>query len=85
MREVNSQKKSPAMRKILRFFGPNRAYGKSSIDHDEEYQMTDQMTDPAYSNRFNVYTVKAANFALLEAERKKADAFMQKQKQSFVC
>ncbi|MGQ9552412.1 MAG: hypothetical protein ACUVUE_08315 [Candidatus Bathycorpusculaceae bacterium] len=80
MRGINL-KKSPAIRKILRLFAPNGAYGKSSIDHDEKRPAT----DPVYLNRFNVYTVKATNSALLEAERKKAEAFMQRKKHSFIC
>jgi len=81
MREMNSQKKFSMIRKILRLFELNGAYRQSSIVDDEKYQMT----DPVYSKRFNVYMLKATNFALLEAERKKAEAFMERQKQSFIC
>jgi len=81
MREINSQKKSPTIRRILRLFELNRAYGKSSIANDEKYKIT----DPEYSKRFNVDAMKATSFALLEADRKKAEAFMERQKQSFIC
>ena len=81
MRGINSQKKSPAIRKILRLFEFTGAHGKSSIDHDEKRPAT----DPVYPNRFNVYTLKATSSALLEAERKKAEALMQRKKHSFIC
>lgn len=79
MRRINSKEKSPTIRKILRLLTLNRACGKPSIGDDEKHQMTDP--DPG---RFNAYTLRATNFALIEAELRKAEALMQSRKKSFI-
>ena len=40
---------------------------------------------PADYNSFNIHAWKATQTALLEAERKKAEALMERQKRPFIC
>jgi hypothetical protein len=77
MRTINSQEKSPTIRKILRLLTLNRACGKPSIGDNEKHQLTDP-------GGFNAYTLRATNFALIEAELRKAEALMQSRKISFI-
>lgn len=71
MRIINFQKKLSKIGKILRLLTFNRTFGKPSIGDYEKYRMNDPD-----SRRFNTYALKAINLALIEAERRKAEALI---------
>ena len=68
MKEINVRKKNSLARKILRILGINREFVRLSSTQEEE---SVRVSIPANYNSW-----KATETALLEAERKKAEALM---------
>lgn len=76
MKEVNARKKNSLARKILQIFGMDRVFVQSTSIQEESVHIN----IPANHNYW-----KENETALLEAERKKAQALMERQRRPFLC
>ena len=76
MKTIKPQKKGSLTGKVLRLFGTNRGFEEPSSDQEET-----RVGIPAT----NYYNHKGIKSALLEAERKKAEALMEWQRRRFIC
>ncbi len=68
--------------KTLRLLGINRGFVQSSSTQKEE---NTRINTPEDNNSPNILALKAAETALLEIEREKAEAIMERQRRSLIC
>ena len=77
MKKINPQKKSSLIGKVLRLLGPNRGFEEPPNDQEEIVHVG--VPASSYCN-----CRKEIESALLEAERKKAEA-IEWQRRHFIC
>jgi len=76
MKKINTHERGSLIRKILRLLTTNRGSEKPLSDQEEIHL---GITASNYYNHKEIETV------LLEAERKKAQAIMERQRRHFIC